>query len=302
MNLKAKLQEQSQKHKVKWEIIEQDYVLSLVLEGFAVIPELKETLVFKGGTALKKMYFGDYRFSQDLDFTVRPNSQISENLGSLIQQACEFSSQRLQSLGENVELKSEPYVEKKPHPEGQKAFLIQARLPWHRDFYTRVYAEFSFQEILLMKPEEKVIIPIYEGAPRGSLHVYPLEEIVAEKMRALLQFAKKLHERGWGRSRVRDYYDLWRILHSYTQELNLNIIPGLVEKKCLHKGISFKGIDDIFQEKLMDNVHKEWESWLADIVLDLPSQEAVISDLRKSLGEVFLDPLYKTFKNSKSFV
>jgi predicted nucleotidyltransferase component of viral defense system len=30
---------------------------------------LRDTLVFKGGTALKKCYFGDYRFSEDLDFT-----------------------------------------------------------------------------------------------------------------------------------------------------------------------------------------------------------------------------------------
>ncbi len=27
-------------------------------------------LAFKGGTALKRCYFGDYRFSEDLDFTL----------------------------------------------------------------------------------------------------------------------------------------------------------------------------------------------------------------------------------------
>ena len=27
-------------------------------------------LGFKGGTALKRCYFGDYRFSEDLDFTL----------------------------------------------------------------------------------------------------------------------------------------------------------------------------------------------------------------------------------------
>ena len=48
-----------------------------------------------------------------------------------------------------------------------------------------------------------------------KLEVYDINEIVVEKMRALLQFAKKLHERGWGRSRVRDYYDLWRIFGTY---------------------------------------------------------------------------------------
>lgn len=89
------------------------------------------------------------------------------------------------------------------------------------------------------------------------LYVYPLEEILAEKIRALLQFAKKLHERGWGRSRVRDYYDLWRILKSYSHTLNLEILPSLVIKKCAFKDVFFGGIEDIFQEKLLLNLEKE---------------------------------------------
>ena len=32
------------------------------------VPMLLDPLVFKGGTTLGKCYFGDYRFSEDLDF------------------------------------------------------------------------------------------------------------------------------------------------------------------------------------------------------------------------------------------
>jgi predicted nucleotidyltransferase component of viral defense system len=50
--------------------------------------------------------------------------------------------------------------------------------------------------------------------------VYPLAEIVAEKLRALLQSRQRLQARGWGASRVcRDYYDLWKVL-------NLTGLPG----------------------------------------------------------------------------
>ena len=41
--------------------------------------KLKETMIFKGGTALKKCYFGDYRFSQDLDFSDF-NSEVFGNI------------------------------------------------------------------------------------------------------------------------------------------------------------------------------------------------------------------------------
>ena len=32
--------------------------------------DLQQSLAFKGGTALKRCYFGDFRFSEDLDFTL----------------------------------------------------------------------------------------------------------------------------------------------------------------------------------------------------------------------------------------
>ena len=50
-------------------MLERDHLLSWVLAGISQISELRQTLVFKVGTALKKCYFGDYRFSEDLDFS-----------------------------------------------------------------------------------------------------------------------------------------------------------------------------------------------------------------------------------------
>lgn len=52
---------------MSWEVLEKDYFLSWVLHAITQVPSL--SIVFKGGTALKKCYFGEYRFSEDLDFT-----------------------------------------------------------------------------------------------------------------------------------------------------------------------------------------------------------------------------------------
>lgn len=67
--LKVRLQEARIKVGLPWEILERDYLLSWILAGISQVKDLRETLVFKGGTALKKCYFGDYRFSEDLDFS-----------------------------------------------------------------------------------------------------------------------------------------------------------------------------------------------------------------------------------------
>ena len=51
--------------------IELDYALGWALRGIAGHPLLAKRPVFKGGTCLRKCYFPDYRFSEDLDFTAR---------------------------------------------------------------------------------------------------------------------------------------------------------------------------------------------------------------------------------------
>ncbi len=49
--------------------IEKDYVISWILRGVYTIDDLKDNLVFKGGTLLRKVYYPEYRLSEDLDFT-----------------------------------------------------------------------------------------------------------------------------------------------------------------------------------------------------------------------------------------
>ncbi|WP_419950529.1 nucleotidyl transferase AbiEii/AbiGii toxin family protein [Candidatus Palauibacter sp.] len=49
--------------------MELDYALGWALRGIADHEYLAGRLVFKGGTCLRKCYFPDYRFSEDLDFT-----------------------------------------------------------------------------------------------------------------------------------------------------------------------------------------------------------------------------------------
>jgi predicted nucleotidyltransferase component of viral defense system len=67
--LRGRLEEARVRLGVPWEVLERDYLLSWILAGIGRVPELRGALIFKGGTALKKCYFGDYRFSEDLDFS-----------------------------------------------------------------------------------------------------------------------------------------------------------------------------------------------------------------------------------------
>ena len=86
--LRPRLEEVRQRLGIRWEVLERDYLLSWVLAGIGAVPELRETLVFKGGTALKKCYFGDYRFSEDLDFTGREGVAAGDEMEELMRRAC----------------------------------------------------------------------------------------------------------------------------------------------------------------------------------------------------------------------
>lgn len=267
---------------IGWDIIEQDYVLSWVLFGVSRIEKLKSTLIFKGGTALKKCYFGDYRFSQDLDFSVQGKHPHGDDLLELITQACSIAAHHV----EEITFQCKRYPEQNPHPEEQEAFDIRARLPWHRDFATTVKVEVTTREVVLLEPIELPILHEYNEQLNGSVLVYRVEEIIAEKIRAILQFAKKLHERGWGRSRVRDYYDLWRILQEYGDTIDKILLPELVKKKCESKNVSFHCVDDLFQDRLMEYL-REWEQWLSPIVPNVPERDKVIQELKLQLQAIF---------------
>ena len=59
---------------------EKDYILSWILKGISQHEFLSKVVVFKGGTVLKKIYFHDYRYSEDLDYTLLKNEIINEQI------------------------------------------------------------------------------------------------------------------------------------------------------------------------------------------------------------------------------
>ena len=61
-------------------VVEKDYVLGWMLAGIYRHEGLAESWIFKGGTCLKKCFFETYRFSEDLDFTLREPQHFDANL------------------------------------------------------------------------------------------------------------------------------------------------------------------------------------------------------------------------------
>ena len=283
--LRTRLQEARRTLGVPWEVIERDYLLSWILAGVSRVETLRDRLVFKGGTALKKCWFGDYRFSEDLDFSGVNDVPRGQTMEDAVKESCRIAAQLLDEYAP-VEITCERYTEKDPHPGGQEAFSIHAKFPWHRDPHTRVMIEISVDEKVIMSAPWRTVIHGYAEPLEARIRAYSLDEIVAEKLRAILQHIERLEERGWSRSRARDYYDLWRIFKAYGDQLTLTGFVPFLREKCAVRNVSFRGADDFFQPTMLAYVEKTWEQWLDPLVRNLPSYATVIGELRPKVDTV----------------
>jgi uncharacterized protein len=82
----------AQARRVQQSIVEKDYALSYLLAAVSATDGLSENLILKGGTALKKLYFPEYRFSEDLDYSTRmvgPIHQIDTFMDTVIRRMAE---------------------------------------------------------------------------------------------------------------------------------------------------------------------------------------------------------------------
>jgi len=268
-------------------VVEKDYALSYLLAGIAAKPELSETLIFKGGTALKKLYFGDYRFSEDLDFSAAgaPREQALEEA---IREAVQ-AAMRLLSAHGPFQIETARYTERDPHPGGQEAFIARVKFPWHPSPLCRIKVEITHDEPVLLEAERRALIHGYEEELAASLRGYPLGEVVAEKMRALLQTRQRLLQRGWNRPRARDYYDLWRILRDFGPSMKNVDLSDLLRRKSAHRGVSYGSLDDFFNAELEGEARRNWESNLKPFVSELPACDEVLAELKRLLADFFPD-------------
>ncbi|MGA2655378.1 MAG: nucleotidyl transferase AbiEii/AbiGii toxin family protein [Gammaproteobacteria bacterium] len=284
--LENKIREESLCKRVRWDIIEKDYALSYVLFGIAKQPQLSNTLIFKGGTALKKCYFGDYRFSEDLDFSTinAPKDQLLEDA---LANAMQISNRYLIDNYGPFDIQIKRKLQRQPHPWGQEAFDIRVKFPQHPiNLSCGIKIEITHDEPVILTPDYKSIMHSYDEPFDSFIACYPIEEIIAEKLRALLQTHEKL-TLGKLRSRPRDYYDLWKILGKYGESIDKNKLKDVLQKKCSHRMVSYHTIDDFFTNVLVDETKKSWKNSLHLQLEDLPNCEQVIEETRLLIQKIF---------------
>ena len=117
--LQKALQQRARKLGLPLDTVAKDYVIGHLLAAISAQPELGSALVFKGGTALKKLYFGDYRFSEDLDYTA-VKAPSGKALEAALRRAVDECVRTLSERGPFTAV-LERGDHRDPHPGGQES-------------------------------------------------------------------------------------------------------------------------------------------------------------------------------------
>jgi len=271
-------------HGIQFWIVEKDYALSYLLKAISLIDGLGESLVLKGGTALRKLYFRDYRFSEDLDYSTRQIGPIAE-LDAKFYQAVQRAGELLQEKGP-FRIEHESMALRHPHPGGQSSYIVRVQFPHHRNLACRLKVEITIDEPVILEPDSGSILHNFPEEFKGEVFVYQLREVVAEKLRALLQSRARVEERGWGTGRVsRDFYDLWYLLKN--QDFSGAELVDLTLEKASHRGIQVNEASDFFHPTLLELARRQWDKQLRIFVPKAPDVDVVLVETRKMVEDLW---------------
>jgi predicted nucleotidyltransferase component of viral defense system len=235
--------------------VEKDYVIGWVLKGLSNNEYLKQRLVFKGGTALRKIHFPDYRLSEDLDFTFSGNDFIQKDIDAHFDEITEWI--------QNESRISISIQDKTIHQTGNYSFNLQYTGPLGgKGANKSIKVDIATDEKLFTAPVELPVNNIYTDLEDiFCIFSYTLEEIIAEKMRSLMQ-----------RTTPRDIYDLWYLFEE--KRCNVEDYINTFNEKAKLKNLNPLEFTTKVQQK-KEIFGKQWNSSLVNQVIIVPDFEKV---------------------------
>jgi predicted nucleotidyltransferase component of viral defense system len=188
--------------------VEQDLIISRAIVEIFSHPELSRTLAFRGGTSLYKLYLQPgVRYSEDIDLVQTIPAPIGATFNALHTVLDHW-------LGEP----------KRILKQGRANFIYRMRSEGSPPRLMRLKIEINSAEHFAVMDLVKVPYEVKSRWFTGQAMVctYPLEELLATKLRALYQ-----------RKKGRDLFDLW---HAFgNSSAYPDVVVGVFIKYMLHE-------------------------------------------------------------------
>ncbi len=186
--------------------IERDYAQNWLLAHLSALP-----MALKGGTGIRKVFIENYRFSDDLDFTLLEPCEKDDLQGAVrdaVSRTREESGIRFEEDIGIIETAT-----------GFRATAMFRIIPMNASTATKIVIDLTTagNENILLPVEKRRIYHPYSDDLTAGVTSYCLEEIMAEKIRSLFQ-----------RVRPRDVYDI----HNLADRVNPDAVRSILGRKC----------------------------------------------------------------------
>lgn len=220
-------------------MIEQDLVISRALICLYNDAKIRETLVFRGGTALNKIYLKPpMRYSEDIDFVQQKAGPIGETIDAIRDVLKDWLGEPKRKLTERS---------------AKLIYTYQAinGLP------AKLKVEINTTEHFQVCPLQYIQFPMDSEWFKGSCEIitYSLEELMATKLRALYQ-----------RRKGRDLFDAFYVFKNNL--VNIQTVIRIFKKYCEKDGTLIS--KELFQSNL--NLKKLNRDFQVDMSVLLPHQ------------------------------
>ncbi|MCK9581130.1 MAG: nucleotidyl transferase AbiEii/AbiGii toxin family protein [Methanoregula sp.] len=248
------IKEQAREFGVPMSTIERDYVQNWFLSALRPI-----NMALKGGTGIRKVYIENYRFSDDLDFTL-PGPVDADTLRAAVIDA-------MVRVRDESGIQFEDGIGFRQTRNGFKATARFRIL--HRSQTSPIKIDLDLtsadSEQILLPVSDRQVFSHYSDRLETAVASYALEEIMAEKIRSVFQ-----------RTRSRDLYDIDQLARRVDRE----VVRSIVRRKCEYKDITVDA--DILQGK-RESFEALWQVSLGHQIHDIPDFDAAFENV---IGEI----------------
>lgn len=256
MILRHEIAEYAKEWGIPPDTVDKDYVLGHFLSSF--YDHYGDELIFKGGTCLRKCYFPNYRFSEDLDFSSIDNkfelkksdlisicTQLEEKTG------IQFHQENIIPLVSKDIFKGYQVKIKYWGANHSRHDEPPSKIKWT----TKIKLEISTDELCVQPFENKKVIHQYSDRLPGANKItcYSIDEIISEKLRSLVQRSY---------SAPRDIYDIYYLTQYFTSD-DWNRIKPIFIRKMEHKKIEFTGPDQLISQDRIPIFLRAWDRSIA---------------------------------------
>jgi len=244
------IKEQARAFGVPTSTIERDYVQNWFLSALRPI-----NMALKGGTGIRKVYIEDYRFSDDLDFTllepVDADTLRTAVIDAMVRVRDESGIQFEDDIG---------FRETKNGFKATTRFRIL-----HRGQTSPIKIDLdltnSDSEQILLPVSDRQVFHHFSDRLETSVASYALEEIMAEKIRSIFQ-----------RTRSRDLYDIGQL----AGRVDRDIVRSIVRRKCEYKGVT---VDPTLLRQKREQFAALWQVSLGHQIHDIPDFDTAFENV-----------------------